>query len=323
MLSYLIVHKVDSKVNGGGFMQITEFFTSGLERALQEYSRGELSDFLPDSHTSLPDLQEHLLYLCAGGQRTLKQPDSFSFQDVNGFLLLYTESGRGEAETEGETSTLSPGTLLFWDCRDRITLKAIRSPWNVELFFFDGNAAAAYYEEICKLSFPVVKLPSDSPVLSCLKRLLTMGTETSPHHAILQNRLLTDILTDILLGMHIGELDEKPLPVYLKEIKHDFDNFYQRDYSVEILAEKYHISRYRLCREFSKYFGKPPVRYLNEVRLSHAKSLLESTNLRVHEVGSAVGIDNTTHFINLFKSLTGLTPQAYRDGYLSFRQIDI
>ena len=70
-------------------MQITEFFTSGLERALKEYSRGELSDFLPDSHTSLPDLQEHLLYLCAGGHRTLKQPDSFSFQDVNGFLLLY------------------------------------------------------------------------------------------------------------------------------------------------------------------------------------------------------------------------------------------
>lgn len=53
------------------------------------------------------------------------------------------------------------------------------------------------------------------------------------------------------------------------------------------------------------------------------KNLLESTNLRIHEVGSAVGIDNTTHFINLFKSLTGLTPQAYRDGYLSFRQIDV
>ncbi len=93
-------------------MQITEFFTSGLEGALKEYSRGDLSDFLPDSHTSLPDLQEHLLYLCAGGHRTLKQPDSFSFQDVNGFLLYI----RSLAEAKQKQKARHPHSLRALFC---------------------------------------------------------------------------------------------------------------------------------------------------------------------------------------------------------------
>lgn len=64
-----------------------------------------------------------------------------------------------------------------------------------------------------------------------------------------------------------------------------------------------------------------PVKYLNNVRLNHACALLETTNMRVHEIAAAVGIDSVTHFISLFRAKTGKTPAAYRQGYLALLDV--
>ena len=53
--------------------------------------------------------------------------------------------------------------------------------------------------------------------------------------------------------------------------------------------------------EFSAAFHTSPLQYLQEKKIEAAKSLLLSTDDPIHEVGSMVGIDNTNHFIHLFK----------------------
>ena len=55
----------------------------------------------------------------------------------------------------------------------------------------------------------------------------------------------------------------------------------------------------------------------NIVRVNKAKALLLETNDTVVTIGETVGIDNTTHFINLFKKQTGETPLKYRQSHLS------
>ncbi|MCD8338510.1 MAG: helix-turn-helix transcriptional regulator [Lachnospiraceae bacterium] len=303
-------------------MQITELFPSALQLALMEYSDGALLDFMPDFYTSLPDLQEHLLYPCAGGTRQIRRPDSFAFQDVDGYLFLYTKKGQGVLHSEGDSQPLDENSLLLWDCRDYLQLRPVTSEWTVYLLFFYGDAVSVYYEEICKLRFPIFSLSEQSRIADNLRRITELGMTTSPHHAFEENRLLTDILSDLLLDLHMGQSTVKATPPYLLKIRHLFDTEYQREYSVTELAAEAGISRYRLSREFSEYFGQTPVRYLNGVRLSHACTLLETTNLRIHEIASAVGIDSVTHFINLFREKNGMTPAAYRDAYHVFREIE-
>ncbi|MCD7716174.1 MAG: AraC family transcriptional regulator [Lachnospiraceae bacterium] len=303
-------------------MQITELFPSSLEIALMDYSDGTISDFMPDFYTSLPDLQSHLLYPCAGGLRTLNRPDSFAFQDVNSYLLLYTVNGEGMVQAEGDQDSLSEGSLLLWDCQDYLRLRPITAKWSVRLVFFSGESTPAYYEEICKINFPVFSYPEGTQVADNIRRLTELGLQTSPHHAFEENRLLTDILSDLLLNLYGKQTIVKAAPPYLVKIKDLFDTEYQKEHSVTKLAAAFSVSRYRLCREFAQYYGLTPVKYLNSVRLEHARILLETTNLRIHEVASEVGIDSVTHFINLFKGAIGMTPAAYREGYRSFREID-
>ena len=79
------------------------------------------------------------------------------------------------------------------------------------------------------------------------------------------------------------------------------------------------MSRYRLCREFSSFYGMPPLRYLTEKRLEEAKKILLTTDFSIHEVSSMIGYENTNHFINIFKKYAGLTPGKFRQKALEDR----
>ena len=83
---------------------------------------------------------------------------------------------------------------------------------------------------------------------------------------------LTTIFTD--LGTACCPSREKAVPEpswYLAEIKDHLDHHYQEDFSLKYFEDTLKMSRYRLCREFSSFYGMPPLRYLTEKRLEEAK----------------------------------------------------
>ena len=93
------------------------------------------------------------------------------------------------------------------------------------------------------------------------------------------------------------------LPAHVAHMKEIFDTDYAHSHSLAALESALGVSRYRLCHDFSDCIGIPPIQYLNRVRLKAARTLLRTTTLTIREVSAAVGIENTTHFINLFKKM--------------------
>lgn len=55
------------------------------------------------------------------------------------------------------------------------------------------------------------------------------------------------------------------------------------------------------------------LRYLNEVRISHAGRLLMNTDMSISEVMSESGFTNQTIFNRLFKEIYGMTPRQARN----------
>ena len=122
------------------------------------------------------------------------------------------------------------------------------------------------------------------------------------------SKWFNDILTELCVFIENSSKKMDCVPSYLLSVKNQMDKNYAEPLSLDDLEATYRISRYRICREFSFHFGESPMRYLNSRRIDAAKRLLLTTDLSVHEVGSQVGIENTNHFINLFKKDTGTTP---------------
>lgn len=66
------------------------------------------------------------------------------------------------------------------------------------------------------------------------------------------------------------------------------------------------------CRLFKSETGMTFSHYLTQLRIDHAKSLLESTGHRISQVASACGYTNISYFSRIFKEYTGFKPNEYR-----------
>lgn len=81
---------------------------------------------------------------------------------------------------------------------------------------------------------------------------------------------------------------------------------------VEGMAEVCGIPERSFKRRFQKATGYAPLEYVQELRLSRARELLEQTAKAVDDIALEVGYENPTFFRRLFKRKIGITPGAYR-----------
>ncbi len=96
---------------------------------------------------------------------------------------------------------------------------------------------------------------------------------------------------------------------FSEPFKIDLEAFMQKNYLFNIpLVEFARLSGRSIStfkRDFSKTFRETPEKWLKQKRLSEAKNLLQTTNLRPSDVYLQVGFENFSHFSNAFKNQFG------------------
>lgn len=80
----------------------------------------------------------------------------------------------------------------------------------------------------------------------------------------------------------------------------------------EDLASVLCIGRVQLNRKMKAITGLKTTEYILNVRISRAKTLLETTDLSIGEVALKCGIEDVGYFSTLFRKNTGMTPSAWR-----------
>ena len=87
---------------------------------------------------------------------------------------------------------------------------------------------------------------------------------------------------------------------------------YKSNITLDILASKFSLSKYYLCKLFKKSVGFTFSDFLNQVRVTEAKKLLETTELSVADVAYETGYSDIAYFCRVFKKLMGITALKYR-----------
>ncbi len=84
--------------------------------------------------------------------------------------------------------------------------------------------------------------------------------------------------------------------------------------SIDTLASEACLSRKQFERNFSEFIGSTPKQYLKTVRFQLSLFLKSQQNgLNMTDIAYDSGYYDQSHFINEFKSLTGMTPKQYFD----------
>jgi len=107
---------------------------------------------------------------------------------------------------------------------------------------------------------------------------------------------------------------ESRIVVLAKRAIHE--RFADLAFSLEDASARAGVSKNHLSFEFSRETGETFVQYLSRVRIEHAKRLLATTSLLVHDVAERVGYPNVEHFSRLFKKLVGMSPARFRAGHV-------
>lgn len=82
--------------------------------------------------------------------------------------------------------------------------------------------------------------------------------------------------------------------------------------SLDEIASVFHLSRRHLTRLFAQYTSGSILACMQRLRIERAQSLLRHTRLSVLEIAHSIGLDSPSHFADLFRRETGLSPDDWR-----------
>lgn len=99
------------------------------------------------------------------------------------------------------------------------------------------------------------------------------------------------------------------------ETIHYVEKHYKEQLNLADIAKYIGFNKNYLCTKFKKETGVTIHQYIVEVRMDHARKLLENSKEPVDSVAYKSGFENALYFRSIFKKHNGLTPTEYREYY--------
>jgi transcriptional regulator GlxA family with amidase domain len=90
---------------------------------------------------------------------------------------------------------------------------------------------------------------------------------------------------------------------------------YAEDISVERIAGLVNMSKRNFVRRFKQAVHITPLEYIQRVKIEAAKRALERGQKNIQALTNQIGYNDSKTFRSVFKRLTGVTPQDYRNKY--------
>ncbi len=127
-------------------------------------------------------------------------------------------------------------------------------------------------------------------------------------------------LDDILLWLDsfcekicamLAERKEKRSDKFVYMAKRYIHEHYREKLTLSEIAEHLTISPGYLSSTFSRYMNKTVSDYIAEVKIDHAKELIDSGQYLIYEIADQLGFENAYYFSKVFKKVTGMAPKNY------------
>ncbi|MBN2221038.1 MAG: helix-turn-helix domain-containing protein [Vallitaleaceae bacterium] len=148
-----------------------------------------------------------------------------------------------------------------------------------------------------------------------LNRMIYEVNAMNPHYMVSIRAYLIELL--LLTSRYIQLEGEQPLCHSKTEEKvQEILSYLQKNYpapiTLDLLSEKFFMSRYYISRLFKKETGFTIIEYLHSIRVLQAQKLLRETNTKIIHIAELTGFSNVSNFGKVFRSITGQTPMEYR-----------
>ena len=234
--------------------------------------------------------------------------------------IFYFESGHGVFQCGDQRIPLKAHDLIVANARsihmqysDDLKDPLIYYNFAVDRLQIAGNAANAISgHDFEHFSFET----ADNPFYQTVQAILAEYTGKQYSYYSKINALFTDFLIETIRLFRKKETVEHPERTgntqNLLRVKQYIDEHYAENLNLDLLTRHSFLQKSYFLHSFKKQFGISPMKYLNRVRMEHAKLLLLRSDSSITEIAREVGFNNPTYFSEMFLKTVGMSPSAYR-----------
>ena len=214
-------------------------------------------------------------------------------------------------------------TLLIWI--ERI-IKCINNEEKdllqetVNMLFDEFQRARLSFEYIIKLCFQMLNhiyryMQENGKVNFDIKLIYKKVFRDLDHFEFLEDlKIFVFELLDSHLKIIINS-EKDSIKYYIEKAISYIENNYTKDISLNIISRHIGLSDTYLSHIFKEYTGINYSEYLRNWRIEKACDLLKHSGLKVYEVATKVGINNSRYFGDVFKEKLGITPNEFKNKY--------
>ena len=164
-----------------------------------------------------------------------------------------------------------------------------------------------------KIPIEISQFKNISTRLQTLETLYTLYPQSGKQNAIKSciQSIIIQLLGILYGNLHFETSDTHSLTWLLDFITHIQKPEYFTSPIQDIIATSNYSHSY-FCALFRKQYNRTFKSYINELRINYAISLLQNTQMSVLDIALTCGYSNPSHFSQLFKKQTGVSPLYYR-----------
>ncbi len=230
------------------------------------------------------------------------------------YLFHYVKKGGGTLYLDGKKYSVSEGGLFFIPPKVRVKYVASKSsPWEYLWVGFSGlDAGRLTAKTTFSVDKPVgvVENSSDRELIISAMQKVYQNSGKEHDNTLLMFGGFFEFFA--LISRLFPKAKESSSTDVLRKATNFISQNYQRDITVEEIAEVVSISRSQLYRHFMQNMEISPIDFLTSIRIEKAKTLLLETNISIEEVSNSVGFASSIYFSRLFKKHENQSPLAYR-----------
>ena len=246
------------------------------------------------------------------------------------YQITYIISGKGEIFFQewktleaGDIIIIKPHTPHAWRIPDDHTLQIFVFSFDLSKEMF--SHLQYYLDQIFirhdhknLTTVPIVIIHDEfrwAPLLDKIRNEIRMGLELND---LLIRAHLWESLIELIRKILQTDTSGKKISSnrIMDKVRRFMEANYDRPLRLKDLGAAVHLKQKYFCELFSKNAGISPMKYLKNIRLQKARTLLESSDLRIGEIAAAVGFEDSHFFSRIFTHETGRSPRLYRQALI-------
>lgn len=259
-----------------------------------------------------PPRQAELAIVCGGVEQTA--PDyaihraTFPF-----FSIEYVVRGDGTVTLRGEEHRLQPGRLFSYGPGIGHDIMArTRQPLVKYFVDFAGRQAKPLLAACGLAPGTVSQVFPPTGLQTLFEELIRCGLRATRHSGAICAKLLECLGLEIADSAAPMEGAQRLAFSTYHQARSNIQQHFRQLKTLEEISQLCHVNNAYLCRLFRRYDHQSPYQFLLRLKMNAAAELLQQPDTLVKQAAEAIGFGDPFHFSRAFKTVFGLSPDAFR-----------